>query len=535
MRLSVLLLGGLAAAACLRTRSAALRHWVLAVAILCAGASPFVQYAMRDNAVHLSLPPVRTIAPSPVGIEVSVTEQASAGPSRPRVRPADVAKWLGWIWIAGAALSLTILASGLGRLVWLTARGGVATERWNRLANEICREQRLRRPVRLVQSSHPTLLATWGVIRPRIIFPSIASAWPDDLVRAILRHEIAHIRRHDWLMQMAGELLRAAYWFNPLAWLACRRLRVESEQSCDDEVLSTGMEPSVYAAHLLTLARSFSQHHSWFPVSAMARRSTLHRRIAAMLNARIDRRPVASRARMVTLALLVAATLGVAATQTSATFSGTVLDPQGAVLPGVQVTLTNAERQTTQEATTNSSGQFQLRGLAPGGYVVRVQQPGFKGYEATVNVSGANVVQTLAMELGRVQETINIVDAGESAGPTTSVAPARSKPACGQQPATGAVRVGGNIRPPMKLKDVKPIYPASLRGTGASGDVVLDAVIGVDGFIHDIRAREGSQAAFVNAFIEAVTQWEFDATLLNCVPVETQVTITGHFRPNGGI
>jgi len=87
----------------------------------------------------------------------------------------------------------------------------------------------------------------------------------------------------------------------------------------------------------------------------------------------------------------------------------------------------------------------------------------------------------------------------------------------------------------MKLKDVKPIYPASLWGTGASGDVVLDAVIGVDGFIHDIRAREGSQAAFVNAFIEAVTQWEFDATLLNCVPVETQVTITGHFRPNGGI
>jgi TonB family protein len=85
----------------------------------------------------------------------------------------------------------------------------------------------------------------------------------------------------------------------------------------------------------------------------------------------------------------------------------------------------------------------------------------------------------------------------------------------------------------MKLKDVHPIYPASLRGTGASGDVVLDAVLGTDGFIHDIRAREGSQQPFVDAFIEAVTQWKFDSTLLNCVPVETPITITGHFRPQG--
>ena len=93
------------------------------------------------------------------------------------------------------------------------------------------------------------------------------------------------------------------------------------------------------------------------------------------------------------------------------------------------------------------------------------------------------------------------------------------------------MRVGGNLRAPVKLKDVSPLYPASLRGTDASGEVVLDAVIGMDGFVHDIRARDGSQPAFVDAMITAVTQWEFRATLLNCVPVEVVITITGRFAP----
>jgi beta-lactamase regulating signal transducer with metallopeptidase domain len=531
MKLSLILLAGLAGATCLRTRSAALRHWVLAVAILCAGASPFMQHALNDWPLNLRLPAGPSLGQTAVGVEVSVTEKSDeAALAAPRVHPANAVKWLAWIWLAGAAFSLTILGAGIARLAWLTSRAPQASARWIDFAEQICREQQLRRPVRLIQSDHPALLATWGVIQPRIIFPSAASGWSDDLVRAILRHEVAHIRRYDWLMQMAGELLRAVYWFNPLVWLACRRLRSESEQACDDEVLGTGTEPCAYAAHLLTLARYFSQHRAWFPAPAMARRSTLHRRVAAMLNSRTDRRPLALTARFATLALLLGATLAIAAAQTAATFSGTVVDPQGGVLPGVRVTLTDAQNQ-AQETETNSSGQFQFRGLPAGGYVVRVQLPGFKSYQATVTVANTNVAQTIALEVGQVQETINVTDAVESAMPTTRESAPRSIPACGPQPATSGVRIGGNIRPPSKFKDVHPIYPASLRGTGASGDVVLDAVLGTDGFIHDIRAREGSQQAFVDAFIEAVTQWKFDSTLLNCVPVETPITITGHFRP----
>jgi len=537
MKLSIIILAGLAAAACLRSRSAALRHWVIAVAIACAGVMPVLVPFLPASPLQFGSAPIvpgfgRT-APADASISVTVRpgETTRSGvPSAPRDTVMTGAVWLSGIWLAGSVISLGILGIGLARVAWLTSRARPPHGRWLSAMSQIADDQKFRRRVRLVESSHPAILATWGATRPTIILPAGASAWPDDLMRVILHHELAHIRRGDWLIQIAGELLRSVYWFNPLVWIACARLRAESEQACDDDVLNRGVEPPVYAGHLVSLARTLGPDRSWIPAPAMARPSTLHRRVAAMLNSGIDRRPLTLRGRLATLALLLAATVAVAAAQSSSTLSGTVVDPQGAGLPGVRVTLMNVERQTSQDAETNRSGQFQFTSLPMGDYVVRVQVPGFQSYQATVSAMTTNIVQTIALQLGQVRETVN-VDDGDSVVPATSAAPARLRPPCGQQPATGQVRIGGNVRAPVKLKDVRPVYPASLRGTGTTAEVVLDAVIGTDGFIHDIRARDGSQQPFVDAFIAAVTQWQFDSTLLNCVPVETPITITGRFAP----
>lgn len=252
-----------------------------------------------------------------------------------------------------------------------------------------------------------------------------------------------------------------------------------------------------------------------------------------MLNTAINRRPLTRRARLTTVAAVLAATLVIAAAQTSATLSGTLVDPQGGVLPGVRVTLTNIDSQAARSTDTTRTGQFQFDALAPGNYALRAELPGFRSYQETVRMGAADVQRMIALQIGQIQETINIVDAGDIAPPSSPAAAPRPNPPCGPQPAAGEVRVGGNLRPPHKIKDVRPVYPASLRGTGASAEIVLDAVIGLDGFIHDIRPRPGSQQAFVDAFVEAVTQWQFDSTLLNCVPIEVPITITGHFRANG--
>ena len=88
--------------------------------------------------------------------------------------------------------------------------------------------------VRLLLTDESDLLATWGLLRPRVLLPPHAREWPDDRIRIVLCHELAHVRRHDWFVQITAEAVRIAFWFNPLIWIACTRLRRDSEQACDD-------------------------------------------------------------------------------------------------------------------------------------------------------------------------------------------------------------------------------------------------------------------------------------------------------------
>ena len=144
-----------------------------------------------------------------------------------------------------------MLLVGFGRLTWLASRAEPLRHgAWRDLAQDIARQYGLRRPVVLLQSDHPTLLVTWGWLRPKVILPAGARDWTADRVRVVLCHELAHIRRGDWAAQMTAELLRSVYWFNPLIWIASRRLRRESEQACDDEVLNLGIDGPEYARHL---------------------------------------------------------------------------------------------------------------------------------------------------------------------------------------------------------------------------------------------------------------------------------------------
>ena len=60
---------------------------------------------------------------------------------------------------------------------------------------------------------------TWGWRRARILLPAVAEEWSDDQIRIVLAHELAHIARGDWAAQLAAEVLRAIYWFNPVLWI----------------------------------------------------------------------------------------------------------------------------------------------------------------------------------------------------------------------------------------------------------------------------------------------------------------------------
>ena len=329
IKVSLIVVAALTAVALVRGRSAAFRHWMLSMAVVCAVLAPAFRPIAPSWTVQLdpavSAPQSPAIAgTSDPGAAIPVAPDPKGAAAATEI---DWGRWAGLIWLAGVAMSLGVLAVGFARLTWIAARSRpVASGRWADLARDLSHREHLTRPVRILQSDQSTLLVTWGILRPDIILPAGASDWSDDRIRIVLLHELAHIRRGDWVTQIVAECLRAVYRFNPLVWLATARLRQESEQACDDAVLAGGVDAPDYAMHLLDLARAIkSRRQSFVPAPAMARPSSLERRFTVMLNTATNRSPLTRPARLWTsIAVLTASVLiaGFGAAQSFFTFSG---------------------------------------------------------------------------------------------------------------------------------------------------------------------------------------------------------------------
>jgi beta-lactamase regulating signal transducer with metallopeptidase domain len=522
MKVSLIIVAALASAFMLRNQSAALRHWLLAAAMALAAAMPLLELAVPSWNVSFATEALGDRRAPPQARSVSIEEQVSlaAGqPAPPAPRGKGSVDLLRAVWLTGTMLSLAVLAVGLGRLAWLASRARrVSDERWAELLG----------PVPLLQSDHPTLLVTWGLAPPRIILPLAARGWSNERMRIVLWHELAHIRRGDWIVQMMAEVLRAVYWFNPLLWIACRRLRLESEQACDDAVMNGGIEGPEYATELLGLARDLKQRRTWLPAPAMARPSSLERRIRAMLNTHVNRGPLTGFARLTIAAGLLAIAIPIAAAQSAfATFSGSIVDAQGLSLPNATVVLSNEPRQSKYEVKSDQSGNFEFVGLPAADYTLEIRARGFATLHQQVPVSGRNLQRRYALQIGSVEESITVTAGGDSRPPSI-----RQRGAFKPEVETDCMRsaVGGNITPPKKIRDVAPLYPASFRGADGEGIVVLDTTIGLDGFVNHINVREGADPDLADAAITAVRQWQFTQTLLNCTPVEVSMKVTTRFK-----
>ncbi|HUP40085.1 MAG TPA: M56 family metallopeptidase [Vicinamibacterales bacterium] len=536
MKMSLVVFGALAVSFLLRRRSAALRHWVLAAGVAGAAAVPVLTAVVPAWPLPFATPTAFRAYQDPFvestsggGARESATRTTGAANAPAPRRPSPFRfglETLQSMWIAGTLVALAILLTGLLRLASIAANAHRVTHgRWFDLAQEISHRYGLRRPIVLLQSHHPSLLVTWGLANPKVILPIAADRWTDERARVVLSHELAHICRGDWVVQLSAELLRAFYWFNPLVWIACRRLRLESEHACDDEVMSRGVDGTDYATHLIDLARSLNrQRHSFFPAPAMARPSSLERRVRAMLTSSVDRTSISARTRAAVVVLLLAFTAVVAAAQSGfVTFTGTISDDFARGIPNTTVTLTSEARQAKYEVKTNASGRFEFVGLPAGEYGIEVKGNGFQVTRDTVAVSGQNLQRNYTLRLGTLQETIKVVDDGRDPKPSAirERAPAPR--------AECVASAGGQIRPPKKLRDFAPTYPPSLRGTGTNGVVVLKARIGLDGYLTDIAVEGEAHPEFASAAVVAVREWMFSETLLNCEPVVVGMTITVTF------
>jgi beta-lactamase regulating signal transducer with metallopeptidase domain len=244
------------------------------------------------------LRPVKTAPARPRLTSVMVTYAVSDGPalpvaatpvfvvpSRPRLTPAA------WAFVG-------MITVGLGLLAWMLAR-------WHQVARDTRRAAaapawlgellpELRRPVRLRLTDHPQSPAVCGLFRPVILLPrSLAEHLPPAQLRAVLLHELLHLRRGDVWVNCAQALLQIAYWWHPLLWLANARIRRVREEAVDDAVmLALNEDAETYAPTLLEVAK-LALHRPLATlglVGILESRSSLRQRIERLMDFRPPRR-----------------------------------------------------------------------------------------------------------------------------------------------------------------------------------------------------------------------------------------------------
>ena len=541
IRSCVVLAAGLLLSAWLAKRSAALRHRVLVATLL--AAALVIPFSLALPEWTITLPPrifvwdpaapsarlenVPTVVPAPPEPGAPLSTMHLAAPSSTRQHPAAAGIFL--VWLTGVLIASGPTIIGVVRVSRVAARASrVDDTRWLQILDGVARHYGLSREIVIARTDSASLLATWGIRRPQVLLPHHSHDWTPDRVHVVLCHELAHIRRHDWPVQIVAETLRAILWFNPLVWVVCRRLRRESEQACDDEVLGMGVGERDYAAHLLALAKQCRRPGpTWASAIPMAHPSTLERRIAAMLNSQLDRQTPSRRTIAILAVGMLLVTLPIAALRARqagpAPLGGTIYDVTGGVLPGVEVALVDAN-QNKWVATSNSSGRFELPAVVSGKYVLEVTLAGFRALRQEFELRDArDWDRAVTLQVGELKETIVIRGTRETAPPQQTP---RAEPQ--------AIRVGGNVRAPMKVKDVRPTYPTSMREAGLTGLVPIEAIIGRDGTVSSVRVLSAQvHPDFAIAAVDAVRQWRFTPTLLNGQPVEVVMTVSVRFDLKG--
>ena len=331
--LKALLILGLAAgaAAALRNRSAALRHWVWCLALCGVLALPALTFLLPGWAPSLSgLGPTFLTNQSGQAVEAvthgaspSLTSMTAAEESASSLEADAVlsssqgsaASMPGWIpsltrwaliaWGLGALLTFLYFSVGTLRAWWWRRHATAVTDpSLHQLNDELSRQLGLTRRVQLAWNERASMPVTWGIFQPCILLPCSAASWSSERKRAVLLHELAHVQRRDGLTQIIAQAACVVNWFNPLVWWSMRQLRIERERACDDRVLTSGFRASTYADHLLHIARSLrATPGTPFGVVSMAKPSQLEKRLLAILDPDQGREGV-DRARSLLVAVL---------------------------------------------------------------------------------------------------------------------------------------------------------------------------------------------------------------------------------------
>ena len=569
IRATVILVTGLGAVAVLRGASASTRSLWLAVTFAALVLFPIAT---------ATLPPARLVVPMPLATPAvfrPTSTSAHRAPSTELVTPAvarsaapvSPREWLVGVWLIGVALSALPLGLAVADARRLR-RGGTP---WLRGTRSLDRhlESPPRRTLEIIRLSALRVPCTIGFLRPVIAFPADAEAWDDEDIRRVLIHEYEHVRRGDWLVLLAARLACSLYWFHPLAWLALRRLRAETERACDDAVVRTADAPA-YADQLVTLAARLSKA-AVAPVLSIAGRSELTARVSSILDGSRRRASTTRSSRWLTAACGCAMAGAIAVAQLTpmqaaqrqpteigrilppeqgdmgaeaehggARLSGVLYDPFGQPVAGVALGIESLQfgnppvppRSTPffRAKETDANGRFTFERVPPGLYGLAAPATDFVPGEQIVLHADEQVTRDVHMRIEPATATVtvcrdcpsrtNVFELPESIKQEfeRDEQIAASAPVAAPEPETGAL-----------TGDLVPLYPQSLRGRRIEGQVVVEGVIAPNGTSQAMRVASATDKALGAAAMEVLAFERWKPAFVRGVAVDAPFRVEVNF------
>jgi len=280
------LIGGLVIAVSRRMKknTAVSRYSVLVVGLLCMPVMAVLTY-------HLMLPSeaveVPALAVSPADIQreepftqlLAVESTEIGGTVKSWISASAIYIFL--FWACGIlVLGLRMLVGQL-QLFQLRAWGQVPVgQKWQRFIASASKGFGIQAKVHLAESHLIKEPLTFGFLKPIVLFPvGMINQLDPKEVEVVLWHELAHVRRHDYLINLLQTLLETIFFYHPILWLLSKEIRQVREECCDDLVRQQGVDRVVYAETLLRLARLINAQNNQFVMSTNSLNSTVGTRI----------------------------------------------------------------------------------------------------------------------------------------------------------------------------------------------------------------------------------------------------------------
>lgn len=236
----------------LEQAKASTRYAVALGALLLMAALPFAT-AFR-LAGDTPRPAQATVSAAPAAVPIVKVPEPSGGAVTTRTFGASLLPWIFNLWLAGVAALSLIHLGGFRRVRHLSRHGRPVEETLQALARDLSRRLGIRRAVTLLESAAASVPATVGWLRPVVLVPmsTLAGLTPHQL-EAILAHELAHVRRHDYLVNLLQTAIETLLFYHPAVWWVSAQARRERENCCDDLAVAVCGDRLSYARALVDL------------------------------------------------------------------------------------------------------------------------------------------------------------------------------------------------------------------------------------------------------------------------------------------